>query len=346
MTEDRDKEPKSSVGEEAQPDKDATSVTGGAATKSAAEKVISPVRFDPNKMKHDMEVFMTSREDEEKVKELATLYAGVGEVANRTADFDPDFKLPPEGKAKLAEAMNQLGDVFFTELMEHYNELESLVDKFLHELKTKGVFFIAQSTPDHYRYNQQFREGLLKIMEKMREGVWQLSHKKLDELSDKYKNTKVDEGFPNPRKAEFRKATGLNHEDKADTMIEICKLRAFLKQLEAPLKENLQDEMLADVQNTFSKYFNEEDRNTADFLAAIIKRILEHQSNSIAGQTASIIQSDENMSFTFDNEDQDGNLIDNPEGKLKFMLARTVQVLRVMRLVKYQKTLFRLGKEV
>ncbi|MFC1655610.1 hypothetical protein ACFL3C_01960 [Patescibacteria group bacterium] len=350
MTEDRDKELKKGLEEGAQPETDEPSVKGDAATKSAAAEVVSPFRFDPEQMKNDMEVIVGAREDDDTVRELATLYAGLGKVANSTAEFDPNFKLPPEGKAKLVEAMNQLGDEFFEALIKHYNELESLVDKFLHELKTKGVFFLAQSTPDHYRCNQQFRIGLLEILEKMTEGRSEVSNKQLCELSEKYSEINNSAGFDSKRKSEFRKKTGLmQSEDRADTLIETCESRVFIEQLgvkpkEVKLKDKALAEAIAEVEESFTKYFTEE-KDTADFLAAIIKRLLEHQANSIAGQTISNIRSDENMSLTFDDEDEDGEFIDNPSAKLKYLLARTVQVIRVMRFIKYQKKLFRLKDE-
>ncbi len=349
MAKDRDKEPKDQdrpkqeKETQAQAETEAHFLKEGAAVQSAAKEIISKPRFDPEQMKRDMEVFMSSREDEEKVRELSALYAGIGEIANRTIEFDPDLKLSPDGKRKLAEAISQLGERFFETLINHYNELENLIDKFLHELKGKGVFFLVRSTPEHYRYNQQFREGLVKMMKKMLEGKTQISDMELDKLSDKYRKIRSDAAFDSNKKANFRKETGLNTEDRVDSVLETCALRAFLKQLGAPLKEkDLQDKALARVQESFSKYFREEGRDTTDFLAALIKRILEHQKNSIAGQTYTIIQSDENMSLTFDDEDENGDLVDNPYDKLKYMLARLVQVLRVLRFIKYQKKLFRL----
>jgi hypothetical protein len=195
----------------------------------------------------------------------------------------------------------------------------------------------------------------------MRSGRRELSRKQLNKISAKYKKIRPDEGFASPNKAEFRKATKLNPEDRADTMIEICQLRAFLKLLGGhPAAEVLQDKdivrILAEVEERFTKHFTETretkggekiKNDTADFLAAIIKRILEHQSNSIAGQSGGkMMESDEMMSLMFDEEDNEGNLTYNPSGKLKFMMVRAIEVIRVMRFVKYQKKLFRLKDEI
>lgn len=344
MAKDRDKEAKEGhTGKQPPEINEQPSVTGDAATKAAAEEVVSPLHFDPDKMKHDMEVFMTSREDDEKVEELSSLYAGLGKVANMLIEFEPEINLDAEGKKRAVEAMDQLGDKFFEILNAHYAELEDLISEMLYKLKQQGPAYVVQSTREHYRYNRQFREDLLAIYEKIIHGENHVSKKELSKLSNRYKMARKTPIEISDQKIKLMSEPNNMREGTADNVLETCGVRAFLKELGGSFKHEDNAGIYTETEGIYRQLYGGQD--PADFLMHIIKRSLGYQSNT-AGQGQNVIITEENFSLTFDDYEGDEVVVDNQSDKVGFLLARTIRILRLMRFVKYQKKLFHLRDEI
>jgi rRNA-processing protein FCF1 len=310
---------------------------GDTATHDEAENVMSPLQFDPAKMKNDMEVFMTSREDDEdSVSELATLYSGIGEEANQLAQFDPNITLPREGKEKIAEAMESLGEEFFQILDTYYRELEALVGRLLHQIKTKGVFAIARSTPENYECNDKYREQVAEIFDKMIKGRDQTGDKELAGQTERYRLARYYTPKLADIKDELMSKPFNQSENRIDTTMEICAFRTFLKQLGGTFKEkNPSSPKYDEIEEEYSDAYNPEVAQPADFLVHLIKKVLGHHKNT-AAQKYSAVGYKENFDVVFKDDSE----------KLKVLLSTTVQILRSMNLIKYQKKILRLKDEI
>jgi hypothetical protein len=316
---------------------------GDKGTNKAVDSVMSKYMFDPEQMRGEMSDLVHAHEDDETEQNLMDLYAGIGENANELISFDPEFNIPPEGIEKLTAAMDALGYELFEVLDEHYKSLTQDVGRLFGALKKLGVNFVARPTKEGYRYNPQFRIILANILRKMTRGWFDVNMKKLEVLSEIYKEAGTETKEIVDIQGDLRVKFNLS-EDQARGEVERVALITFLKQLGSETEE-FSEETDRKLETTYTELFDETKKEncTAHFLAYLIKTILMHQQSGISAQLLNGIGSDEGLEMGMASEDEEsGTIIPNPANELEYLLAGTVMIIHVMKIVKQLRKLLRL----
>lgn len=318
---------------------------GDKGTHEAVDSVMAKYMFDPEQMRNEMSDLVHAHEDDKTENKLMDLYAGIGENANELISFDPEFKIPPEGIEKLTAAMDALGDEFFEVLDEHYKSLTQDVGKLLGAVKRMGRNFVARPTKEGYRYNPQFRIMLANILRKMTIGWFDLNIKKLEGLSPEiYKEARTEIKEIVDIQSELMSKSNLS-EDQARGEVERVALITFLKQLGSETEE-FSEETDRKLEKAYMELFDEakiKENPAAHFLAHLIKIILMHQQSGISGQRLSGMKDDESFEMIMGSDGKEpGTIIPNPGQELEYLLAVTVMVVHVMKIVKHLRKLLRL----